>query len=279
MVSLAIRACRDPHSAICRLAGAATNPQAAPMPARRESYTVVSMRPTGDHAAMRRAASDLGLRTVALSPWRIAPRDDPATRAALREALAADAVIVTSPAAARAAASLRALRPRRGQRWYAIGTGTAAALRRAGVAGVEIPDRTDSEGLLALPGLMDAAGRRIGLLTAPGGRDRIAPTLIARGATVLRADVYAREPLIPNAATWARLRAVAGPWCVPLSSGEALQYAFAVAPADIAERLRSARVAAASARLAQIARALGCADVRLADGPRPRRLLAAATAD
>lgn len=247
------------------------------MPARRESYTVVSMRPTGDHAAMRRAASALGLRTVALSPWRIAPRDDAATRAALRDALAADAVIVTSPAAARAAASLRALRPRRGQRWYAIGTGTAAALRRVGVARVAIPDRADSEGLLALPGLVDAAGLRIGLLTAPGGRDRIAPTVIGRGATVLRADVYARQPLIPTAATWARLRAVAGPWCVPLSSGDALQHAFAVAPADIAERLRTARVAAASTRLAQIAHALGCVDVRLADGPRPRQLLAAAT--
>ncbi len=248
------------------------------MPARRESYTVVSMRPTGDHAGLRRAAAALGLRTVAWSPWRIAPRDDAATRAALEEALAAEAVIVTSPAAARASAHLRALRPRRGQRWYAIGGGTAAALRQAGVAQVEIPARPDSEGLLALPGLVAAAGRRIGMLTAPGGRDRIAPTLRERGATVLRADVYAREPLIPNAATWARLRAVSGPWYVPLSSGEALQHAFAVAPADIAEHLRTARIAAASARLAQIARALGCQDVRLADGPRPRQLLTASIA-
>lgn len=247
------------------------------MPARRESYTVVSLRPTGDHAALRRAATALGWRTVACSPWRIAPRDDAEARAALRDALTADAVIVTSPAAARTAAALQALRPRRGQRWYAVGGGTATALRRAGVAQIEIPARADSEGLLALPGLVDAAGRRIGLLTAPGGRDRIAPTLRARGATVLRADVYARAPTTPSAATWTRLRDAPGPWAVPLSSGEALQRLFEIAPAEIVARLREARVVAASARLAQLARELGCEHVRIGEGPRPRQLLAALT--
>ncbi|HEY1137697.1 MAG TPA: hypothetical protein VGE64_09420, partial [Xanthomonadaceae bacterium] len=65
---------------------------------------VVSLRPANDHAAMRRAAAAHGLRVLALSPWRIAIRDDDDTCRQLRAALAADRVIATSPAAVRAAA-------------------------------------------------------------------------------------------------------------------------------------------------------------------------------
>jgi uroporphyrinogen-III synthase len=259
-----------------RLAAAESNPQAAPMPARHESYTVVSLRPAGDHVAVRRAAAAHGWRTVALSPWRIAMREDAATRAALREALKAEVVIVASPAAARASARVAMLRQRRGQTWCAVGAGTAAALRRAGVAMIERPARMDSEGLLALPVLADVAGRRIGVLTAPGGRDQIAPGLQLRGAIVQRVDVYAREPMRPNAATLARLRGIRGRWLLPLSSGDALQHLLTVLPEDCAARLRTARVIAASERLAQSARALGCVDVQVGPGPRPRQLLDAA---
>lgn len=235
--------------------------------------TVVSLRPVGDHAAMRRAAR--GLRVLALSPWRIAVRDDAGTRRALRAALAADRVVATSPAAVRAAAALAPLRRRRGQAWYAIGAATAAALRRAGVDDVHAPERMDSEGLLALASLQDVAGRRIGLLTAPGGRDRLAPALAARGAQVRRADVYARVPTTPGAGVLARLRAIDGPLVLPVSSGEALQRILAAVPDDVAARLRAARVIAASARLAALAREAGCIDVRIAAGPRPGQLLAA----
>ena len=245
------------------------------MPARRESYTVVSLRPALDHAPMRRAAAAHGWRTVALSPWRIAVREDAATQAELRSALEADLVIVASPAAARAAARLTPLRKRRGQTWCALGSGTAAALARAGIAPVETPARMDSEGLLALPALAEVAGRTIALLTAPGGRDRIAPSLRARGAVLQRVDVYARVPIRPNAATLARLRRVTGPWLLPLSSGDALQQLLATLPEDLALRLRGACVVAASARLADLARELGCMDVHIAAGPRPRQLLAA----
>jgi uroporphyrinogen-III synthase len=245
------------------------------MPTRRESYTVVSLRPALDHAAMRRAAAAHGWRTVALSPWTITVRDDDATKAELRSALAAEFVIVASPAAARAAARLCPLHKRRGQTWCALGSGTAAALARVGIAPVETPTRMDSEGLLALPALADVAGRRIALLTAPGGRDRIAPNLRDRGAVLQRVDVYARVPIRPNAATLARLRRATGRWLVPLSSGDALQHLLATLPEDLAARLRGACVVAASARLADVARALGCSDVHLAAGPRPRQLLAA----
>ena len=236
---------------------------------------VLSLRPVGDHAALRRAAAARGLRTLALSPWRIAARDDATTRAALAAALDADVVIATSPAAARSAATLAALRRRRGQAWCAVGRGTAAALRAAGIDAVAVPARADSDGVLALPELADVRGRRVGLLTAPGGRDRLAPALRAQGAQLLRADVYARVPVPPRASALAQLRTHTGPLLLPLSSGEALQRTLAALPEDLATRLRGATVLAASARLAALAREAGFGQILNAAGPSPQALLAA----
>lgn len=223
---------------------------------------------------MRRAAATHGLRVLALSPWRIATRDDAATRRDLHDAMAAPVVIVTSPAAVRAAASLSPLRAKRGQRFCAVGSATAGALRRAGIDDAVSPQRMDSEGLLALPLLQAVRGRDIGLLTAPGGRDRIGPELRDRGARVRRADVYMRIPVRLSPAALSRLRGFDGPLLLPVSSGEALQTVLAAAPGDIAARLRGACVLAASARLAALARDTGCAHVRIAAGPRPAQLLA-----
>lgn len=237
---------------------------------------MISLRPVGGHAPLRRAAAAHGARVLALSPWRIEPRSDAQARTALGEALRADIVLFTSPAAVHAANALRASRARRGQAWLAVGAGTAAALRRAGVAGVVAPSRMDSEGLLLLPALAAVRGRSIGLVTAPGGRNVIAPTLARRGARIVRADVYARVPLAPSPRALARLRALDAPLLLALSSGEALRHVLDALPADLAPRLRRAQVLAASERLAGVARALGWRDIRIAADARPRSLLAAA---
>ena len=236
---------------------------------------VVSLRPVGDHEALRRAAAREGARLLALSPWRIKPRDDATTRASLRRALQAPRIVFTSPSAVRAALALQPLRIRRGQLWCAVGDGTALALRRAGIARVESPRRMDSEGLLDLPVLAHVRGTGVGLVTAPGGRDRIAAGLLRRGARILRADVYARIPIAPSAAAQARLRALRRrPW-LALSSGQALHQILAQLPATARERLLRARVAAASDRLAALAREAGFEDIRVAASARPRDLIAA----
>ena len=238
---------------------------------------VISLRPVGGHAALRRAAAAHGARVLALSPWRIETRDDAAARSALHAALRADAVVFTSPAAVRAATSLSALRARRGQAWLAVGAGTAAALRRAGIDTVLAPARMDSEGLLDLPALREVRGRTVGLVTAPGGRGVIAATLRRRGARLLRADVYARVPVTPAAAAVQRLRTLRpAHWLLALSSGEALLGVLANLPADAIARLRGARVLAASERLATLAREHGFRDISVAADARPRSLLAVA---
>ena len=240
---------------------------------------MISLRPSGQHDALRRAAAVHGARVLALSPWTLAARDDAASRRALGAALACARVLATSPNAVRAAAALQPLHARRGQQWLAVGAGTARALARAGIAEVAAPARMDSEGLLALPALQELRGIEVGLLTAPGGRDVIEPALLQRGARVLRADVYARVPRALSSRSLAALGALQAPAWLALSSGEALEQVLAQLPADAAAVLRRARVVAASARLAELARVHRFADVAIAASARPRDLLAAIVAD
>ncbi|MFC3716332.1 uroporphyrinogen-III synthase [Luteimonas soli] len=237
---------------------------------------VISLRPVGGHAAIRRAAATLEGRVLAVSPWKLMPRDDRATRGDLRAALAAGRVLATSPAAVRAAGALQPLRRRRGQQWFAVGAGTAAALRRAGVDEVAAPARMDSEGLLALPGLRDVRGGDIGMLTAPGGRGRIAPALRRRGARVIRADVYERVPIAPSLRAVAALLQLDAPAWLLLSSGEALEHLLTALPGDAVAALRRARVVAASERLARLARDQGFTRIITATSAIPRDLLDAA---
>lgn len=237
---------------------------------------VISLRPLGAHAPLRRAARRHGAGVVALSGLRIDLLDDAATTTALAVALQATKVVVTSPNAVRAAHALQPLPLREGQDWFAVGSGTAAALRRAGIDEVQAPTRMDSEGLLALPGLQDLQGQALALLTAPGGRGLLQPALAARGARVKRVDLYRRTATTPAAMAVRRLLACpADRMWLALSSAEALDSVLQRLPASAAAHLRSARVAAASTRLAEHARSQGFGSVVLATGPRPAQLLAA----
>ncbi|WP_222566035.1 uroporphyrinogen-III synthase [Novilysobacter antarcticus] len=240
------------------------------------AWYVISLRPRGGNATLRRAAlrHDAGL--LALAPWKLETIDSVESRAALERALAADRLVFTSPEAARSAATLRDLRAMPGQAWFAVGSGTAAALRRAGVADVAAPTRMDSEGLLALPGLQQLRGSTVGLVTAPGGRGTLPPALAARGAQVIRADVYRRVPVVPPAHAVAAVQNLDAPAVLAVSSGEALQLALQTLPAPVVERLLALPVVAASARLVELARDSGFATCRQARSARPTDMIEAA---
>ena len=233
-------------------------------------WTLVSLRARGDHRALRRAAARHGGRLLAHSPWTLQACTDEASRQRLAEVLQLPVLVFTSPAAVRAAAALQPLQALPGQHWLAVGAGTAAALRRAGVTAAQAPRRMDSEGLLALPAL--AAAPRVGLVTAPGGRGMLTPALQARGSTVLRADVYERVPLALADADIQRLLALQAPAALALSSGEALQQVLAQLPAPAVAILRGTFAVAASERLATLARDLGWEQVVVAGSPRPAAL-------
>lgn len=239
---------------------------------------VLSLRPAGGHQSLRRAALREGARVLALSPWRIEPRRDAEAVRALRSALRASHIVFTSPHGVRSAAALQPFRMRRGQNWFAVGEGTARALRRAGIETVHAPTRMDSEGLLALPGLERVRAVDVGLVTAPDGRERIAEELRRRGARILRADVYARVPIAPAAIAVAKLQTLRGCLWLALSSGEALHRTLDSLPAPALRVLRRARVAAASPRLAELARQAGFDRIAIAASARPRDLVAAMAA-
>jgi len=235
---------------------------------------LVSLRPVGEHAPLRRAAARYAIKVLALSPWTLVQRDDAATRDALAAALRADVVVMTSPAAVTAACRLQRLRPLPGQRWVAVGAGTAQRLRGAGVEKVIMPERMDSEGLLALPELHALHGKQVGLVTAPGGRGLIAPSLQQRGARVVRADVYERVTVRPTPTALARL-AEPGPLWLALSSQGALAEVLASLPETARQRLLTARVVAASERLARLALERGFPVPVIARDARPGSLLRA----
>ncbi len=240
-------------------------------------WTVLSLRPSGQHGGLRAAATRRGARLIALSPFAIEPLIDAAHLQTLKQALAADILIWTSPNAVRAAAALQPLTARRDQTWLAVGSGTRRALQRAGIA-AQAPSRMDSEGLLAMPALQSVRDHSIGLITAPGGRGLLAPSLAARGAVVLRAEVYARRTIAINASALAALEiALATPQhlLLALSSGEAWQH-FLAATSQHAG-LMDIAVVAASERLADTARQAGFRRITIASSAAPAALLQAAT--
>lgn len=254
-----------------KLAGMTARPPKPP------GWYVISLRPRGEHDGLRRAAARAGAGLIALSTCRLVLHADAQTRQALAAALAAPIALFTSPAAVRAAARLAPLAAGGALR-CAVGAGTAAALRRAGVRSPLAPARMDSEGVLALPGLQSVAGLDVGLVTAPGGRGVLAPALQARGATIRRADVYERVPVAPAAPAVAALCAIRAPTVLALSSADALARVLDALPADARACLRRARVVAASERLAALAAGYGFDSITVARGPRPGDLVTAAHA-
>ena len=225
------------------LAAAGHAPQAGRMHARGPTpeWYVISLRPRGAHAAVQRAAARRGAGVLALSPWCLRMRDDPSTRDALARALAASRVVFTSPMAVRAAGALQSLAPVPLREYIAVGAGTAAALRRAGATRVHAPARMDSEGTARAAGPAGHRRHRPRPGHCTGGRGVLAPALQARGARVLRADVYVREPVPPAARAVEALLALREPAVLLLSSGGALAGILESLPA--AARVKVARAA------------------------------------
>lgn len=234
-------------------------------------WYVISLRPSGTHAGIRREAAARGARCVACSPIRL--RALPVDPAALGAALAAPLRIFTSPASVRFAAALQSLREASGQRSLAVGAGTAAALRRAGARAVDFPQRMDAEGLLALPALQSVRGVVVGLVTAPGGRGVIAPALTDRGASLRIAHVYERQARSIPPARQRLLRALPSPAALLVSSGEALDAFLGGLGPGLQERMRGLCAVAGSPRLGRRLEALGFAQVLVAGSARPADLL------
>jgi len=160
------------------------------------------------------------------------------------------------------------------QQIAAVGSATAARLAHYGLDATLVPERHDSEGLLALPQLADMAGRRVLILRGNGGRELLAATLRQRGAGVDYAEVYRR--LIPRRSA-ANLVAGWERWvdAVVITSAEILDNLITLLGEAGAAKLHKTPLVVVSKRLAAHAKACGCRKLHLAAGADDDALLAA----
>lgn len=194
-------------------------------------------------------------------------------------AAGADVLVFVSRAAVAAALQLAPASVAGAPLRIAVGAATAAALQARGCAVVQAPgDAEDSEGVLALAALQAAAGKRIGIVAAPGGRQRMAEALAARGAQVRMLMLYRRRPLRPRPQALAALRAQAADVVLSASSALLLEALDRVLVSRRLEALRAQPLVVASARIGERARALGFPDVHIARGASAQALAEALAA-
>lgn len=260
----------DPRCAT--LTGMTELTRSTPLPADLRGWTILSLRPSGEHASLRRAAASLGARVIAVSPMALRPM---AAGDTLDRALAADRIVFSSPAAVRFAGAQRTLAAGHRRIVLAVGAGTAAALAARGIDAVYPRQQMTSEGLLALPEMQHLQALTVGLITAPGGRGLLADALRQRARQLHVAEVYRRVARTIGADVWARLASASAPLALMLSSGEALDSALGQCPDAVRKVLAGAVVVAASARLQQHATQAGFKRVVGAASARPTAMLAA----
>lgn len=169
-----------------------------------------------------------------------------------------------------------------GTRAGSTGAGTSAALRAAGVpAGciAEPPEgaRADSEGLWQLLRQHDWRGAQVLVVRGEQGRDWLAETLAAAGATVHFVAAYARRaPVLAPAEEELLQAALAHPddhaWV--FSSAEAVQQLTRLAPGA---SWAASQAVATHPRIAQAVRAAGFGRVREAEGAQLPAVLPALT--
>ncbi len=140
----------------------------------------------------------------------------------------------------------------------AVGGKTAALLRQRGFVNVETPgeDQT-SEGLLKMPRLANVNGKRILLVSGEGGRKLLQKQLIARGASVERAEVYRRALPVPDPTILERALSRPDHAIVTLTSGDAARNLVEMVDSDARATLFRLPLVAGSARIGRIATALG----------------------
>lgn len=136
-------------------------------------------------------------------------------------------------------------------RWFAVGPTSARAIARVVARPVTCPQRVhNSEALLALSELNQIAGQRWLIVRGKGGRELLADTLTARGATVDYLEVYERKPHPISPAELAQWHQyVRG---IVVSSAEQLGYFLAAIPREQLSWLADCYWVVASDRLAAL---------------------------
>lgn len=148
-----------------------------------------------------------------------------------------------------------------GVKFYAVGSKTAAAVRRFNASVTQCGQAMNSEALLALPGLQQVAGQKILIFRGKGGRPKLATELQARGAKVAYCELYERQ-LPPQAAQHCQTLPAANRHIIPLFSGDTLANLMAVLPTTLHKN--AITLVLPAERVAQQARANGFTHIHVA---------------
>ena len=180
-----------------------------------------------------------------------------ALRRALARCVHSDAVIFVSRNAVTHAAEIAPLINCLPAVIFALGTGTAAALRERGVSRVLTPDTNHhSESLLALPELSHVCGKRLSIVRGRGGREILRDELVARGAIVDYVEVYRRRQPA-DCGDKLRQALAAGLDAVVVNSGETLENLLTCLAVEERDALLTLPLFAPSDRVAQLAKMHG----------------------
>lgn len=238
--------------------------------------TIVITRPAGTGTPLAKKVRALGGTPLLLPGLSLrSVSDTQQAREQWRDAQDDDVLIFTSPAAVRYALALAPLDKVHGE-VVAVGQATARALQRHGVT-VQVPaSRQDSEGMLALPSLQHPQGRRVALITAPGGRGLMQQQLAGHGAILREVHVYQRAASRLTRHHAEAVLQMADTACVLLSSIEALQNLRQQLPVTAWERLCQATAVVSSERIEAAARAAGFSRIHRAVSAVQAELLAGA---
>lgn len=228
-----------------------------------QGRTVVVTRPRAQADALAGMIAGRGGRPVVFPVLDIAPTDDLAPLQAFAGRLADYALaIFVSPNAVDFSLPLLLAQGRwpAGLQPAAVGPSSVAALAAHGVGnGIAPRERFDSEALLELPELQAArvAGRKVAILRGNGGRELLAETLRARGATVDCITCYRRSPPAGGAASLDALWAAGQLDALTISSSEGLRNLVDLLDAEGRARLARTPVFVPHQRIKDIAVALG----------------------
>ena len=149
----------------------------------------------------------------------------------------------------------------------AVGSGTAADLRKAGVAHVDVPEgAANSEAVLALGRLNAKHAAQAFVVSAPGGRGLIQSELTKRGWEVFDVDVYERIVNTPTPSVLEEI-ANASRLISIFSSATALRACNQMVSDSVWSQIVGAPVIVLSERLEAVARALGAQNTWLSEHP------------
>lgn len=234
-------------------------------------WTVLSLRPCGQHAVAHSASELRGAKFLSCSSMRLdAIKND----GELKKALSCDYIVVTSPAAARFAAQSPVFSVAEKSRWFAVGEGTASVLEKSGVREISTPDAgSNSESLLAMTTLQNLKNQRIGLITAPGGRGLIEPELVKRGARVQVAHTYQRKVIAVSAEQLEAIGKLQPPFVVLCSSHEVFLSFWQQNTPVLQAKLRQGFWVLSSPRLQALLQEVGILNATVGPSPRPDAML------